>query len=188
MPLAQWLWRGGGGATAQTIEVVEIDSTPVQFDGPGEGDACTSLDFPGDNCISSLEDVPPAPGGTEIARPPEHYDQPSHDVPGENTTNRVQTPCRVGVIGAKGTAFRPILRPHAIVRIDSIADPRDDDNRTFHTVDIQIGCFDGKVTYNLPVKEGGAGTLRGGVPEGWIGRVPVLPSGRAGLRRDRPFD
>jgi len=149
-----------GGWVAENVDDFSVNTFYV-FEKEienGQVESFASLDFPGDNCVDSGADAPQVPGGTETARAVEHYDQPSHDVPGDNTTNRVPTPYWVGVIRAKGTAFCPIQRPHNIVRIYSIGDPLDDNNRTFHTVDIQIGCFDGKVTYQLPVKEGGTGT------------------------------
>jgi len=127
----------------------------------GQVGSFTGLDFPGDNCVSSGGGGQ-GPGGTEIARAVEYYDQPQHDVAGDNTSDPVPTLYWAGAIRDKGDAFCPVQRPNNIVRIYSIADPLDDNNRTFHTVDIEIACFDGEVAYNLPVKDGGTDTFIGG--------------------------
>ena len=114
------------------------DTTPTAIE------IVSSAEFPGNECLVGETGSPPI--GTETARPAIHAEQPVHEV---NEVENVPTPYFASVI-RKNTDDACAAGLHNTIRIYSIADPLDENDRTLHVADVKTSaCFDAHLWYTF---------------------------------------
>jgi hypothetical protein len=114
------------------------DTTPTAIE------IVSSAEFPGNQCLEGNSGSPPI--GTETARPAIHAEQPVHDV---QQLEDVPTPYFASVI-RKNSDDACTSGLHNTLRIYSIADPLDENDRTLHVADLKTtDCFDAHLWYTF---------------------------------------